>query len=246
MQLTTVARMKNHPDYNAAKSGDTKAAFRLVDAMLSGENQKRKIAELAKKNPDAILVAAHAEEKKGRNKIPYALMVAISKITGMEYNNTVVQTNKVGRTGSDRTHRLAYRPKFDGTVKSGRKYILIDDVITGGGTLSELRCFVENNGGKVENFVTAGAAQFSTNIALSAETQLKLESKYGIPQLEKFLKEQNIYGGKIEYLTESEGKSLLAASSLNVIRERIAKARNEKNTQDIQRALSKGSSNKER
>jgi len=37
-------------------------------------------------------------------------------MTGMEISDDIMQTNKVGRTVSDRIHRLAYRPKFDGAV----------------------------------------------------------------------------------------------------------------------------------
>jgi len=244
--LTTIAKMKSHTDYVAAKAGDTDAAYRLVNSILSGEEQKRKIAELARKYPDAVLVAVHAEEKLGRNKIPLLLMAQISKMTGIEYSSDIVQTNKVGRTGSDSMHRLAYRPKFDGKVQAGRRYILLDDVITVGGTLSELRCFIESKGGKVDCLVTVAAARHGTNFALSNTTRYELESRYGILQLEKFLKEYDLYGGKIGYLTESEGRTILAAGSLDSAGDRIAKARRERSVQEIRRTLGNGSSKKER
>ena len=246
MQLTTIAKMKSHPDYAAAKSGDKLAAYRLVNSLLSGKNQKRKIAELAKRYPDAILVAVHAEEQKGRNQIPTALIAAISEITGMDYESRIVQINRVGRTGSDQMHRLAHRPKFDGTVQAGRKYILVDDVVTGGGTLSELRCFIESKAGKVAHFLTAGAAQFSTNIALSNKTRLDLESKYGRIELEKFLKEYDLYGGKIKYLTESEGRAILGAGSLDTARDRIAKTRCGRYDSASKKSMEKRSSKKDR
>ena len=73
--------------------------------------------------------------------------------------------------------------------------------------------------------MSAGAAQFSTNIALSEQTKLALEQKYGVKLLSEFLKEQNLYGGNHEALTESEARTLLGAGSLDAARNRIAKAR---------------------
>jgi len=121
--LTTVAKMKSHPNYQAAKSGNRDAAAKMVIDLMGGKEQQRKIKELGDKYPDAIVVGVHAEEKDGRNAIPKGLSHYIAKVAGLEITDDIVQTEKVGRTGSDAMHRLAFRPKFDGEVKPGNIFL---------------------------------------------------------------------------------------------------------------------------
>jgi hypothetical protein len=231
--LSTIAKMKSDPDYAAAKAGDNRAAFRFVRSTFNGEEQIRKMKELGAKYPDAIIVGVLAEEAAGKNKIPAALVHRISELTGLEYDHSIYQINKVGRTGSGAAYRMANRPKFTGAVQSGRKYILTDDVVTAGGTLSELRNYIESNGGEVVDVVTGAAAEKSTNFSLSDKTRAELESKYGIIELKNLLRECGIYGGKIEYLTESEGDFLLRFKSIDRARTRILEERNGGFIQDI-------------
>jgi predicted amidophosphoribosyltransferase len=226
-QLTTIAKMKSHADYEAAKAGDAKAAERLVRDMMAGKAQQDKIKALAEKHPGAVLAAVHAKERTGKNKIPQAIAYYIGKATGLEIDTDIVQSSKVGHAGQDAWHRLAFRAKFDGEVKPGRKYILVDDVVTGGGTFGELRRHIELNGGKTVDMLCAGAAQFSTNIALSEKTRLDIEKKFGIESLQKFLLEEGLYGGDYQSLTESEARLVLGAGTLVKARDRIAEARQE-------------------
>ena len=223
--MTTVVKMTSHPDHKLAKAGDKDAAVRLVTDLLSGKEQQRKIKELGDKYPDAIVVPVHAEEKAGRNRIPEKLADYIGKTARLEVDNGIVQTEKVGHTGADAWHRLAFRAKFDGEVKPGKQYILVDDVVTAGGTFGELRHYIESKGGKVVHMTSAGTAQFSAKIALSEKTRLALEQKYDVQLLRKFLKEENIYGGNYKALTESEARTILGAGSLDTARDRITTAR---------------------
>jgi len=231
--LSSITQMKCDPDYAAAKSGDSRAAYRFVRSALNAEEHRQKIKEIAKKYPDAVIVGVLAEEAAGKNKIPAALIQRISELTGLEYDHSIYQINKVGRTGSGAAYRLANRPKFIGAVQPGRKYILTDDVITCGGTLSELRNYIESHGGEVVHIVTGAAAKNSTNFTLSDKTRIALENKYGIIGLNNFVRECGLYGGKIEYLTESEGDFLLHFKSLDTARARIFAERNGGFIQDI-------------
>ena len=236
MQLSSLAKMKSHADYTAAKAGDSGAAFRLVNDLLKGEEQQIKIKELGQKYPDAIIIGVLAEETAGKNKIPFYLAKKINEMTGIEYDRGITQINKVGRTNSSAAYRLAHRPKFGGKVQAGRKYILVDDAITAGGTLSELRSYIESRGGEVVHLVTGGAAANSTNFALSNQTRFDLESKHGIIPLMNFVRECDIYGGRLEYLTESEASELLRFKSLDAVRNRIAEERHGRSRQDFRRA----------
>ena len=72
------------------------------------------------------------------NKIPRTLAAYIGYNAGLEVDTSIVQTEKVGHTGANAWHRLAFRAKFDGKVKPDKQYILVDDVVTAGGTFGEL------------------------------------------------------------------------------------------------------------
>jgi len=224
--LSTIAQMKADKDYAAAKAGDTDAAFRFVRSVYSSPDHLKRIKKLGKDYPDAIIVGVLAQETAGKNKIPLAFIRRISELTGIEYDRSIFQINKVGRTGSGAAYRLANRPKFSGAVQAGRRYILADDVITAGGTLSELRNYIESHGGEVVHIVTGAAADKSTKFALSDKTRVELENKYGIMALKNFVRECDIYGGKVEYLTEAEGNYLLQFKSLDRARDRILAERN--------------------
>ena len=223
-QLTSIARMKSHPDYMAAKSGDITAAYNLIRDLLC-RSQLKKIQALGRQYPNAILTGVYAEEATGKNKIPHALVCAIGELTGIQDDFSIVQNNRARHTGKDMAFRLAYRPKFTGTVQTGRDYIIADDVVTSGATLGELRYYIESRGGKVVHMVVVAAAKFSTHIAMSQKTYFDLKSKYSIMPLQLFLRENNIYEGTYQYLTEAEARSILCAGTIDAAGDRIAQAR---------------------
>jgi len=231
-KVTTLAHtweMQEHIDYKAAKAGDREAAARLIVDMTKSETQQNALMELAERYPDAILVPVHAEEMEGRNPIPSLLADYIGGITELEVNNNIVQSTRALRTDSDAWGRMAFRPAFDGIVQPGRKYIIVDDVITQGGTLSEMRRYIEASGGEVVQMLTIGAARNSTIIALSEKNKHKLERQYGIEALQAFLKEVGLYGGNHEALTASEARQLIEAGTLDEARNRILEARQKGN-----------------
>ena len=233
IQFSTIAKMKSNINYEKAKAGDRVSANNLVLDIMQGKEQQKKIRALAEKYPDAILVAVHAEEKAGRNAIPQAIADYIGKITGLKVDYNIIQTVFADRTGSDLGHRMKSRPKFAGKVQKGAKYILVDDVVARGGTFSEQRYFIESNGGEVVGMVVIGAAQFSTNIALSKDTKLALKNRFGVKSngeydmspFNNYLKKVGLYGGNYEALTESEARAYLTSRALAGERKTIDEAR---------------------
>jgi hypothetical protein len=217
LQMSTANAVVKHPDHPAAKAGDPDAAAQLVMDLSKPE----KIKALVARHPQAIVVPVHAEEASGRNKIPSKFADYIGHIAGLEVNEGIAQSNKVGRTGKGAWHRLAFRPQFAGAVISGREYILVDDIVTGGGSLSELRQYIEANGGKVVEMATLGAAQFSANIRLSEKSPLDLTEKFSEVPLREFLTRENLYAGSAASLTESEARTILRARSLDDAGNRI-------------------------
>ena len=231
IQLSTIAWLKKHKEYATAKAGNIDAAYRLALSIFGNAKRLLKIKNLGLQYPSAIITGVHAEEETGRNKIPESHAKQIGILTGLEVDKEIVQKTRVYRTGKDEIYRLAYRPKFDGKVQAGREYILIDDVTSKGGTLSELNFYIEQNGGKVVQMVVAGAGRYSTNIALTEKTKTEIINIYGTIALQEFLKEHDIYAGNIGYLTESEARRIMAAGALNRTRDRIVKIRQAGNTQ---------------
>lgn len=218
--MSTGRAVTSHADHQAAKAGDRDAAARLVMDLAKPD----RLREIASRHPSAIVVPVHAEEASGRNRIPSKFADYFGHITGLEVDEGIVQAGKVERTGKGLWYRMAFRPRFEGRVQEGREYILVDDVVTGGGSLSELRQYIESRGGKVVAISTLGYAKFSTKIALSEKTRLALVDKFGETALREFLASENLYGGEIGALTESEARALLNVGSLDAARDRIFEA----------------------
>ena len=218
--------LEDHPDYDAAKNHEDRlAALSLVHFFLNTLENKVQLNSLKQNYPDAVIVPVHAIEAKGKNRIPGMLAEYIGKFTGIEINDNIVQKNRVHRTGKNEWYRFAFRPKFDGVVKSGRNYILVDDVFSNGGSLNELRLFIERNGGKVVQTVTMSLGGHGNSIAPEPEIIQNLLDKYGPDTLSFFLKEVDLYDGNFKALTNPEAYALRRAPSLDEARDRILAAR---------------------
>ena len=72
--------VKQHPAYQAAKSGHGLSATTLVNDTMS-EAQNQRLVDLLRGHVP-ILVSAHAYEREGINAIPEAFAVEISKAIG--------------------------------------------------------------------------------------------------------------------------------------------------------------------
>jgi hypothetical protein len=220
--------LTDHPDYDAAKNHeDREAAARLVENLLSTPENRAQLKSLKDKYPDAVIVPVHALEAKGKNRLPEALAEYIGQRTGLEVDAGIVQTNEVHRTGTDAWHRFAFRPKFGGEVKKGRKYILVDDVFSNGGSFSELKRHIERNGGEVVQTAALSLGGHGDDIAMLPAMRDRLLDKYGGDTLNLFLEDMKLYEGNYKHLTQPEAYALGKASSLDDVRDRIIEARQE-------------------
>ena len=216
--------------YNDILHEDRSAALRLVHSFLQTLESQALIKVLKQQYPDAIIVPVRAIEAHGKNKIPLVMAEYIGSLTGNTVDISIVQTNRVHRTVKDEWHRFAFRPSFDGEVKSGQNYILVDDVFSNGGSFSELRLFIERNGGHVVHVVAMATGMSGNEIAPRPETLQSLIDKYSPDTLSSFLKEVKLYDGNFKALTEPEARSLRRAPSLDEARDRILAARRQGNT----------------
>ena len=210
------------PAYLAAKAGDVDAARRVVEAVIRPEVT----AGLAGRYPDATVVAVHAEERSGRNALPETYAVAIGEVAGLLVDDTIVQTNRTWHTGANARQRLARTPRFAGRVLSGRRYIVVDDVVTSGSSLAALRHFIEGRGGTVCLATTLASARpkWGRNplrLAIEAGTIAALEEKFDRSAVDAILQH---YGTapSLRHLTEAQGRTLLGFRSVDAIRSSIA------------------------
>lgn len=217
---TTLAARDGHPDYLAAKSGNAWAALSLVHDLLSPDAVAHLGAILS--DTPAFFLPVVADEQAGFNAIPDALAQHLGFRFGLAVAaGQIVQSNRVGHTRAPAFQRLVTPATFDGPVCSGTNYILVDDHVGLGGTLANLRGYVEARGGKVVAMTTLTESRDARVISLQMPTQTMLWGKHG-QALDDFWKQQFGYG--IDCLTEVEALNLCRQQSLASIKDFLAQA----------------------
>lgn len=183
---TTSSVARHHPDFKAAKHGDFNAALRLVDDLVKDE----KVAMIAKQYPDAHVVYNHRLQGDGINMIPAAYAAKFSAI-GMTVEHGIIAVTNVSHTNASDVSRISKRMRFEGEVTKGVDYILLDDFITSGAELRDLRDFINSKGGNVVAMTTFGHGSYGklNDIRIDEIQKQKLEEagvtnldlrKYGI------------------------------------------------------------------
>lgn len=209
-----------------AKAGGTRAAAALVREIMSDPKYRAKLAAIKERHPNAAIACpVHAEEEGGRNKIPRALATYAAKAIGLSVDTDIVQSVRAHHTGKDAFYRLTHRALFEGTVQAGREYVLVDDHITQGGTINELRNYIENNGGRVVDVFSLTASQGSTILKPSEKQLSELRKRYG-NELDTLLGDGDI-AASADAITASEAAYILKLSP-DTFRDRVAEARRER------------------
>lgn len=210
--------VKRHPCYARAKAGSGAAAVDLIGEVIDVAKLAALISRLAEQDP--VLVSVHAEEEAGRNAIPEVLAEAFAAATDWEIDHQIVQANVVNHTGASGYARLARQALFSGEAKAGRNYVIVDDFIGQGGTIANLKGWVESQGGHVLEAVVLTGKPYSAKIAPSDEQINALRAKHG--QLEEWW--QRHFGFGFECLTESEARYRVRSEDADAIRDRILEA----------------------
>jgi hypothetical protein len=214
---TRASLMAKHGElFNKAKAGGIRAATELVKDVVKPD----KVSAIAAEHPNAIVVPAHAEEARGRNKLPIAYAKYICTTTGLDYEDGIVQSVRAHHTGADAEHRLFVNPVFVGAVRRGREYIIVDDHITQGGTVNALRDHIESRGGKVVAVTSLTLSQGSSILSPRKETIDEIKQKW--PDIDDLLRAAGI-AERADALTESQLK-YIAKFSADTFRDRVASA----------------------
>ena len=208
--------LKMHPAYAKAKAGDWQSALTLVsDVAIAGIYAQRD-----RFGSDCIFVAPFAREASGDNAIPQVFAEVCGIVFGASADQTIVQTTKVYHTGADAMERLALRAEFDGEVQQGKRYVLVDDVTSLGGTLAELGNYIQSKGGIVHGVFILVNAGRSKSLSPDRQTLKILEARYAHELIE-------IFGISGNALTSNEARYLVGFRSADEILNRLAKAKQE-------------------
>jgi hypothetical protein len=170
---TTVAKLKSHPDYDAAKLGDQDAALGVIAQVF----KPGKVTDSC----DLIVPVLQLDAGK-QNMLAVAYALRLGRELGAEVFLAICQSNQVSHTGADATTRILGQPTFVGQIAPGRRVVIVDDVATFGSTLANLRGWIEHQGAHVIQATTLGATFGGTKLAQSKDAFAKLLEKY--PEVE--------------------------------------------------------------
>ncbi len=217
-------RLSAHADYAAAKAGDDPAALRVARDVITPEFVQEVRAALPE-GSKPLVVAVQSQEATGNNRIPRMAAEVLAQRLGLQVSEDIVQAAKVNRSAGDALHRLANQPPFTGKVEKGRDYVLIDDTLTQGGTLAQLKTHIEDNGGKVVLATALTGKDYSRKIALNSQSLADVRERFG--SIEPWWRDQFGYG--FEGLTESEARTILTLDKgrldADALRDRVAAGR---------------------
>ncbi len=212
--------VKQHPAYKRAKAGDGASAIALISATMNAARNQDLVKLLEGHQP--TLVSAHAYEREAVNAIPEIFADLLHQVLGWPVDNGIYQTNVVFHTGADGFSRLARQARFCGVVSPGTEYVLVDDFVGMGGTLANLKGYIESNGGKVIAAVCLTGKPHSAKLALSPARLQELRGKHG-EELENWWIGQ--FAHAFDALTESEARYLARTEGTDTVRSRIAAAK---------------------
>lgn len=204
-----------HPDFPAAKAGDTQAAMRLVTDLVTPDVVGKVRSALGGRQPTIVPVLAI--ESAGHNKIPMVAAQRLGAALGLDVDEGIFQSVKAKRTALTGLDRIFQQPEFDGAVQAGMEYLLVDDTLTQGGTMAALASHIRQHGGKVVGSFALTGKQYSATLKLSPETLKILRERYGDIESEF----RAATGRGFDALTESEGRYLAKHGTPDAVRARI-------------------------
>ena len=213
--------VKRYPGYSQAKSGNAIAARSLVEGLVdeTGIAAVQELIAAVSEHGLPVLVSAHAYEHQGVNAIPSALANLLSEHLELQFETMVVQTNIVSHTGASGYGRLARQARFAGEVEGNCEYLLVDDFVGQGGTLANLRGWIEIQKGNVIGAIALTGKPYSAKLQPSKEQLHELRRRHG-RHLEAWWLEH--FGHTFDCLTQSEARYLARSPDAGTIRDRLA------------------------
>lgn len=207
----------NHAIYDsehyqlAKKQKDVKAAIEVCRHALDKAYRVRVKMEvdklISKGYGEPILVAPCKPTSK--NALAKTAAEFLGKKLKIEVDHSIQEKPCPSRREADRRDKFFQRPEFIGNVQKGRLYILVDDMVTTGATLAELRSYIVKNGGDV-----AFACSLASCDGMDKQLHLSNVSKTRVENMFKSLGKavqdciKNTVGITPDTLTEAEADFL--------------------------------------
>lgn len=218
--------LADHALYSAAKGQrDIDAALALLDDLVV-EETVGKLRDLEKQHgvrPKLIAPAAQIGDSNNALAITYANWLGHE--LDWDVDESVYQIKDFSKDKSNGWVRIAHRSTFYGEIDNKTPYVIVDDVITLGGTLADLRSFILGKGGRVIGMSTIASKDGKdVQIRLDSDTQAKLEKLYG-SDLAKFCDER--LGFHFRGFTRSEADRILSCSGYVDLGKKIMRGLNE-------------------
>lgn len=213
--FVSTSRLTAHPDFKPAKRGSIAAAGQVVHDLCAtaiGSVYHRLSFLLDTTRPEAI--AGVLSEEIGSNQLPTAFANAISATYGIPVL-PIHKKPSPRRTKTDAITRLTHRPEF---VLSATKLprmarvLMVDDIITTGGSISQLRQFLWAN----DLWPVAAAAIAATPSRIRHEDGTRLAPRTATihallerhPDIEATLAQLGVYDGALYCLTDAEAHAI--------------------------------------
>jgi hypothetical protein len=216
-----------HDRYLGAKSGDFGSAFWLVEELTNHQqNEALERLRVFLNGSNAMLLPVTADEAFGFNAIPDALAHSLRYETecDIEERGRIVQSNKVAHTRAPGFQRIVTPASFDGEVRSGVNYVIVDDHVGFGGTIANLRGYVMAGGANVVGVVTLTCSPNSQILPVFKSTLDVIYERYG-KEIDAFWEER--FGHTIACLTEREAILVSRQRSLVQLEDYLATAERE-------------------
>ena len=153
---TTVAKLRSRPAYDQAKGGVGEAAFEVVRELVKPE----KIPFVF----DTVVPVMQFDRDKP-NALPLVYAAALAKHFEAYLETGVRQVNVVSHTFADAQTRILGQPIFMGKIQTRSHVLIVDDVVTYGSTLANLRGWLEKQGATVVGVTTLAAGFGGTKLA---------------------------------------------------------------------------------
>jgi hypoxanthine-guanine phosphoribosyltransferase len=205
---TTLGYLRRCDGYIAAKEyGNAAVADNVIKKCVSAN----KLQSIKENYPDTFLLPVLNKN----NALPLSLCTNIGLPVYLSVR--CLSTRKRGNMPA--MQRILYKPVFDGEIIPEKKYILVDDVITQGGTISSLMQFVSQRGGKIPAVLSLTYARGSRKIVPERENVVDLKQRFG-KRLNDFFEECGMGNDAISQLTNSEIRYLMTFSSVENIQKK--------------------------
>jgi hypothetical protein len=168
---TTVNKLRSRPAYDAAKRGGGEAAFEVIRELIKPEKISFQF--------DTV-VPVMQFDRAYPNALPIGYAIALTKHFEANLELGILQANVVSHTDADAETRILGQPVYMGKLERGTRVLIVDDVITFGSTLANLRGWIEKQGAKVVGATTLAAGFGATKLALPESVHERLLEKFSV------------------------------------------------------------------